>query len=138
MGKPLCELEHGLAVTAAHWSPMGHALLTTCNDNNLRVFRSDIGWAGATRCAAAASHNTKTGRYITAFQGVWAPYAESVFLCGSLEQPRGIAVYAAADGAPILRMESEQQASVTSLHCFHPTAGVLAASNSSGRVYLWR
>ena len=69
---------------------------------------------------------------------MWALGSESTFLCGSLEQPRGVDVYDAADGALLYRMESEQQASVTSLHCFHPTAGVLAAANGRGRVYLWR
>ena len=34
---PLASLEHGLSVTAARFSPDGARILTTCNDNLLRV-----------------------------------------------------------------------------------------------------
>jgi hypothetical protein len=139
--KPLCELEHGLAVTSARWSPVGASLLTTCNDDQLRVFTSSNSW-GKAEVASAARHNNKTGRYITAFQAVWAPDSDDVFVCGSLEQPRGVDVYSARDGgaggAQLMRMESEYQTAVTSLHAFHSSGKAMVGANASGRVYLWR
>ncbi|KAL3924732.1 MAG: hypothetical protein SGPRY_003833 [Prymnesium sp.] len=134
--KPLCTIEHGLSVTGAHWSPVGCRLLTTCNDNTLRVFSSGTSWSRPS-CIVSPSHNCKTGRYITSFQAVWAPASDSVFVCGSLRQPRGVDVYSTSEEMPVLRLQDDNQTSVTSLHCFHQS-GAMAAANGSGRVMLWR
>lgn len=136
--KPLCALEHGLSVTSAMWSPVGASLLTTCNDDQLRVFSSANGAWTKAECTTAVAHNNKTGRYITAFQAVWAPASDDVFVCGSLGQPRGVDVFSSRDGMELMRMETEMLASVTSLHAFHPSGKQLASANASGRVHLWR
>ena len=138
--KPLHALDHGLAVTAARFSPAGTKLLTTCNDNLLRVYESaDASWAGKglASARAAVKHNNHTGRYITPFQAEWVRGSDDAFVCGSLDQPRGIDVLN-TDGGAEGRLEHDNVASVLSLLAWHPTMPVLAASNASGKVFLWR
>lgn len=138
--KPLATLEHGLSVTSARFSPDGGRLLTTCNDDLLRVWAcaagaSDKDWS----LRASAKHNNKTGRYLTPFQAEWLRGSDSTVLCGSLSQPRGIDVFDASDGCELAqRLEPDTLTSVVSLIAQHPTRPVVAASNASGKCYLWR
>ena len=142
--KPLAVLEHGLSVTSVRFSPSGSRLLTTCNDNLLRVF--ECGGDGSSSSPSSASswsllrsatHNNNTGRYMTPFQAEWLRGSDETFLCGSLGQPRGIDVLR-CDGAPAPRLEDDNVASVVSLVAAHPRLPVLAASNASGKVFVWR
>jgi len=139
--KRVAELPHGLSVTAARFSPNGSRLLTTCNDDVLRVFESPS-WGGKSSShqepAAAVRHNNKTGRYLTAFQAEWVRGSDELFVCGSLEQPRGIDVFRASDGSAQDRMEHENVTAVVSLLAWHPSLQVLATSNASGKVHVWR
>ena len=64
--------------------------------------------------------------------------SDETLLCGSLEQPRGIDVFRADDGGRAPRLEHDNMNSVVSLLAQHPSRAVLAASNASGRVYVWR
>jgi hypothetical protein len=90
-------------VTAARFSPSGTKLLTTCNDDLLRVYAAGA-WLGSTTAAkradeseATVKHNNKTGQYLTPFQAEWVRGSDDVFACGSLAQPRGVDVFH-ADG----------------------------------------
>jgi hypothetical protein len=132
--KPLATMEHGLSVTAARFSPRGTRLLTTCNDDMLRVFE---GGESTWDLARAVKHNNHTGRYLTPFQAEWQRDSDEMFLSGSLEHPRGIDVFR-VDGAPMERLEDDNVSAVISLVACHPTHNVLAGSNASGKVYLWR
>ena len=141
--KPLVELSHGLSVTAARFSPSGAKLLTTCNDDLLRVYAAGA-WLGSKAAAkradeseATVKHNNKTGQYLTPFQAEWVRGSDDVFACGSLAQPRGVDVFH-ADGSVGSRLEHDNVTSVISLLAWHPSKPVLAASNSSGKVFLWR
>ena len=132
--KPLELLQHGLSVTSAVFSQTHNRLLTTCNDNLLRVFNFD---GGKYALHSSVGHSNKTGRFLTAFQASWVQSSPDLFICGSLEHPRGVDVYQ-HDGSVACRLEDDNVASVTSINVFHPTEPVMAAANSSGRVYLWR
>ena len=135
--KPLATLEHGLSVTAARFSHSGDRLLTTCNDDLLRVFaggKADKDWALQT----AIKHNNKTGRYITSFQAEWLRGSDETVVCGSLLHPRGIDVFDASDGSAAERLEHDNVTSVVSLIAQHPTQPVLVASNSGGKCFCWR
>ena len=150
--KPLVELGHGLAVTAARFSPSGTRLLTTCNDDKLRVYDS-AAWGGASSSSASSSakggrgsasepaatvkHENKTGRFLTAFQAEWVRGSDEDFVCGSLSHPRGIDVYS-HHGATQPRLEHDHVTAVVSLLAWHPTLPALASSNASGKVFLWR
>ena len=134
--KPLTVLDHGLSVTAARFSPSGNRLLTTCNDDMLRVFDGN-GEGSKWSLTRAFKHNNKTGRYLTPFQAEFARGSEEVVLSGSLEHPRGIDTFR-VDGAPVARLEDDNVSAVISLVVCHPTLNVLAGSNASGKVYLWR
>ena len=138
--KPLSVLEHGLSVTAARFSADGGRMLTTCNDNLLRVFEDGTGggWAKpAGEPICAVKHNNNTGRYLTPFQAEWLPRSNDVFVCGSLGQPRGLDVLR-CDGAHMDRMEHDNISAVLSLVACHPTLPVLVAENASGKCFVWR
>lgn len=147
--KPVLTLEHQLAVTAARFSPSGARLLTTCNDSLLRVWGGgdDAGWAASSavleETCVAAKHDTKTGRFLTPFQAEWVRGSDDTFACGSLARPRGIDVYRAEQGNrggvhAAGRLLDDNVGSVHSLLAWHPSAPVLASSNASGRIFLWR
>ena len=121
-------------MTAARFSHSGHRLLTTCNDDLLRVFESESESAWA--LTSTIKHNNKTGRYITSFQAEWLRGSDETVLCGSLGQPRGIDVYHHGTAAP--RLEHENVTSVVSLIAQHPSRPVLIASNSGGKCFAWR
>lgn len=139
--KALATIEHGLSVTAVRFSASGGRLLTTCNDNLLRVFDGGGAKGGGTAWAlqTAVKHNNKTGRYITCFQAEWQRGSDDGFLCGSLEHPRGIDVYSADGGGALReRLEPDAVGSVVSLIAQHPSRPELVASNSGGKCFVWR
>ncbi len=71
-------------------------------------------------------------------QAEWLRDSSDTFLCGSLEQPRGIDTFSCGGGGALARLEDDNVASVMSLLACHPTLPILAASNSSGKCFLWR
>ena len=113
-------------------------MLTTCNDDLLRVFASSGKSDKAWELQSAIKHNNKTGRYITPFQAEWLRGSDETVLCGSLLQPRGLDVFHAADGTAVARIEPENLTSVVSLIAQHPTRPVLFASNSGGKCFALR
>jgi hypothetical protein len=132
---PLATLEHGLSVTSVRFSASGARVLTTCNDDLLRVFEGDgASWA----LRASKKHNNKTGRYITPFQAEWLRGSDGAFVCGSLSQPRGLDVFCCDGGADYRLDDEEAVTSVVSLVAQHPTLDVLVASNSGGKCFVWR
>jgi WD40 repeat protein len=134
-GKALATLEHGLSVTSVRFSENGHRLLTTCNDDLLRVFEGgDAAWA----LHSSVRHNNKTGRYITPFQAEWLRGSDSTFLCGSLDQPRGLDVNDCDGGASYRLDDEDSVSSVLSLVAQHPSLNVMVASNSGGKCFVWR
>ena len=140
--KALTTLEHGLSVTAARFSQNGTKLLTTCNDDLLRVFScgGSVGAdsVGKWSLSQSIKHNNKTGRYLTPFQAEWVRGSDESFVCGSMGQPRGVDVFN-CDGSDADRLdESESVTAVVSLLAFHPTMPVLVGSNASGKAYIWR
>ena len=134
--KPLAVLDHGLSVTAVRFSGSGARLLTTCNDNLLRVFEgNDAKWMVHT----AVTHDNKTGMYLTPFQAEWVRGSDSAFLCGSMAHPRGVDVFSLEGDADSYRLDEEENVtSVVSLFAQHPTKPVLVGGNASGKVYVWR
>merc|ERR1712032_248580 len=145
LNKPLLSLTHGLSVTAARFSADGTRVLTTCNDNLLRVFESRVAerqgdggtWTEG-ELLRVAKHNNHTGRYITPFQAEWLRDSSTTFMCGSLEQPRGVDVFSCEENGGLARLENENVASVISLLACHPSLPIIASSNSSGKCFLWR
>ena len=134
--KPLETLDHGLAVTAARFSSSGTRLLTTCNDDLLRVYE---GASGSTwKLRSSAKHNNNTGRFITSFQAEWVRGSDVEYICGSLQHPRGVDVFHVEEGTQPRLDEEENVTAVVSLFAQHPTRDVLVASNASGKCYVWR
>jgi WD repeat-containing protein 76 len=85
--KPVVELDHGLSVTSACFSSHGRRLVTTSNDNFIRVF--DVSGSGVSASVASLPvskirHDNHTGRWLTPFKSVWDPANDDVIVVGEM------------------------------------------------------
>ncbi|PNF25037.1 hypothetical protein B7P43_G06982 [Cryptotermes secundus] len=133
---PVCNLVHPKGLTSAFFSPAGKYVVTTCNDDRLRVY--DVTNMITTRpnVIAGIKHNTHTGQWLTTFKATWHPQRDDVFVVGSMEQPRGILLYS-CKGERLHKLMDENLASVCSVCAFHPTQEIVFGGNSSGRVHVF-
>jgi len=132
--KATLSVSHGRAVSSARISPDGLSVLTTSLDDTIRV----TPLTQATTKATVISHCNQTGRWLSKFRAIWLPtdgVSSPSFVVGSMDQPRGIDVYA-ANGTKIIRLESDNQTSITSAHA--ATHNAIVGGNSSGKIFLWR
>jgi DNA damage-binding protein 2 len=68
----LAELQHSRVVTSAYFSPVtGTKILTTCQDNRIRVW--DNICADLTVCSREIVHSHDFNRYLTSFKAEWDP-----------------------------------------------------------------
>ncbi len=68
----LAELPHSRVVTSAYFSPVtGTKILTTCQDNRIRVW--DNICADLTTCSREIVHSHDFNRYLTSFKAEWDP-----------------------------------------------------------------
>ncbi|XP_069686474.1 WD repeat-containing protein 76-like isoform X2 [Periplaneta americana] len=126
-------LPHPKGLTSAFFSPAGRYVLTTCNDDRLRIY--DVAdMRTRPNVMANIRHNTHTGQWLTTFKATWHPRREDVFIVGSMEQPRGILLYG-NHGERLHKLMDENLASVCSICLFHPTQNIIFGGNSSGRVH---
>nr|CAD7455876.1 unnamed protein product [Timema tahoe] len=88
--KPVCHLAHPKGLTSAFYSPHGSYLLTTCNDDRLRVY--DVRHVSTNKPPVIAStkHNNHTGRWLSTFKARWHPQREDTFIIGSMELPKAV------------------------------------------------
>ena len=145
---PLAELEHGLAVNAAVFSPdSGTSLLTTSYDDHVRIFNVAALAAAAApesvtalpACAVSVRHNNQTGRWVTGFRAQWAPWATgagAAVVVGSMD--RRLDVYAGTTGRSLVSLASHLLTTIPAVSVAHPTLPILAGGVASGRCYLFR
>lgn len=132
--KPVSTMEHAMAVTSAFFSPDGTRLVSTCNDNTLRVF--DVNGGSAPKAGVVIRHNNHTGRWLSNFRTTWDPAASNTLLVGNMK--RGIDVYDATSGASVGYLtDPELLSAVPTLNAVHPSLDVAVSSTASGRLYLW-
>ena len=95
------EYAHPLSVNSAFFNQTGDMIVTTCQDNHLRVFNT-VG-DGETEHFVSIKHRNQTGKWLTKLMAEW--YFEptfplqhdhsnhiNYFHCGSMDEPRQVNV----------------------------------------------
>jgi DNA damage-binding protein 2 len=140
----LATLAHPRVVNAAYFSPItGRKLLTTCQDNRLRVW--DHWGAGCTAPDRELVHSHDFSRYLTPFKGVFDPKdpSESAFLIGRYisEDYNGTALHpidmlSAKTGRLLSALTDANVQTICTVVTPHPTRDVIAAG-SSRNIFVW-
>jgi WD40 repeat protein len=133
---PVCNLVHPKGLSSAFFSPAGKYVVTTCNDDRLRVYDVTNMLTTRPNVVASIKHNTHTGRWLTTFKAMWHPQRDDVIVVGSMEQPRGILLYG-CQGERLYKLMDENLSSVCSICLFHPSRQIVFGGNSSGRVHVF-
>lgn len=131
----VCELNgHSHTITSAYFSPSsGNRVITTCMDDNIRVFNTSQLIDGAP-LLSSVSHNMRTSRWLSKLSAVWDPKQEDCFVVGNLDTHRKIQVYHES-GYLLHNFQSEQHlTTVCSITAFHPSRNALLGGNSTGRL----
>ncbi|XP_049753631.1 WD repeat-containing protein 76 isoform X1 [Elephas maximus indicus] len=136
--QPLTSLtEHTKSVASAYFSPItGNRLVTTCADNNLRIFDSSC-VSSQLPLLTTIRHNTNTGRWLTRFRAVWDPKQEDCIIVGSMAHPRRVEIFHETGKWLHSFLGGEYLTSVCSINAMHPTRYILAGGNSSGKIHVF-
>jgi DNA damage-binding protein 2 len=140
----LATLAHPRVVNAAVFSPItGRKLLTTCQDNRLRVW--DHWGAGGTTPDRELVHSHDFSRYLTPFKAQFDPKdpSESGFLIGRYisEDYNGTALHpidmlSAKTGRLLSALTDANVQTICTVVTPHPTRDVIAAG-SSRNIFVW-
>ncbi|CAH1389380.1 unnamed protein product [Nezara viridula] len=129
---PLIEMQHNKGLTSAFFSPAGDQVLSTSNDDYVRIFTiPDLCKASLKK---AIPHNNHTGRWLSVFKAMWHPSRNDVFFIGSLLHPRRIQIYN-NDGKLISELRNEEMTTISPVLSAHPVLPLIAGGNSSGKVH---
>jgi WD40 repeat protein len=133
--KAVYDLPHAKSSQAAYWNPNGSgALLTTCYDDALRVWRPST---NATKESLKIKHNNQTGRWVLPFRAIWSAAGDGI-LCGSMQ--RAVEIFNPDVSAPALASfasEPHMTAIASRLAC-HRAHDFIAAATASGRIHIFR
>lgn len=155
--KPLATFEHGKGCTSAFFSADGMRMVSTGNDDLLRIWRSSAshdakparGRAAKSVAGDSASawrdppalrikHNNHTGRWLSNFRTVLDPLSGGdLALVGSMGT-RHIQLFSTTTGNLLLdRGDEERLTAVPTINAFHPTLALIVSATASGRLHLW-
>ncbi|XP_067012181.2 WD repeat-containing protein 76 [Anabrus simplex] len=134
--KPVCSMPHSKGLKSAFFSPGGSLLLTTCNDDRLRIFNTENVQAGRSQVVTTVIHDNQTGRWLTPFKAMWHPRRDDVFVIGAMDPNRAIDVYG-VHGLLLRKIRDPLLTTILSVVQFHPSLDIIAGANSSGRVHVF-
>ncbi|GFR47466.1 hypothetical protein Agub_g9193, partial [Astrephomene gubernaculifera] len=141
----LAVMQHPRVVNAAYFSPhTGRRILTTCQDNRLRVWDYvPYGCNGPPDREVVHSHDFN--RYLTPFKAEWDPKdpTEAVFVIGRYisEDFGGVALHpvdilSAADGGLLRQLTDANLTTISPVNKPHPRRPLIV-TGSSRSLYLW-
>lgn len=132
----LHRLAHGGNVTSAFFSDCGTGMVSTSNDDQLRVWQ-DRGWSVGDDPACVISHYNHTGRWLSNFRAVFACGSPQQVVIGAM-RTRALEVFDARNGKrTAAHVQPEVLTAVPTLNATHRTLPVVASATASGRMYLW-
>ncbi|KAI5064101.1 hypothetical protein GOP47_0020771 [Adiantum capillus-veneris] len=141
----LAELPHPRVVNSAFFSPKsGNKILTTCQDNRLRVY--DCIFSNLAEPSREIVHSHDFNRYLTCFRAEWDPKdpSENLAVIGRYisDDFNGIALHPidfidVSTGQLVAEVVDKNITTITPVNKLHPRLDVLA-SGSSRSLYIWR
>ncbi|KAJ8417514.1 hypothetical protein AAFF_G00223570 [Aldrovandia affinis] len=127
---------HSLSISSAFFSPVtGNRVLTTCMDNQLRVFDTSE-FIEKVPLLSSVRHDMHTGHWLTKLRAVWDP-KEDCFVVGSVERPRKVQVFHQSGQLIHSFSDSAHLSTVCSVTAFHPSRNALVGGNTSGRLHIF-
>lgn len=133
---------HTKSINAAYVSPDGKFCVSVSQDNTIRTWMNFISDGGPKLTSCSTSHDNHTGRWLSTFRPAFDPKHPHSMLIGSMTRPRCIEIWEPTESSLSLKLlkalKSDYLGSVCSRNAFHPSLDVIAASNSSGRVHIFR
>lgn len=127
-------LIHKKGLTSAFFSPNGTKVLTTSNDDRLRIF--DVTALDHPEEECKVLHDNHTGRWLSVFKAIWHPCSSDIFFIGSMQFPRRVQLYSAT-GALLKEVKSDDMTTITPVLSLHPALPIISGGDSSGRVYVF-
>ncbi|GJP78480.1 hypothetical protein CLOP_g8774 [Closterium sp. NIES-67] len=140
----LASMQHPRVVNSAYFSPItGTRILTTCQDNRLRVWDSVFG--ALQQPSSTIVHSHDFNRYLSPFKAHWDPKddAERVVVCGRYisDDYNGVALHPidfldASSGALLASAVDLHLTTISPVNLPHPRCDLLA-TGSSRSIYIW-
>ncbi|KAK3703208.1 hypothetical protein QZH41_016063 [Actinostola sp. cb2023] len=135
-------ITHHRSVSSAFFSPItGQQLLATSMDNLITIGQSLYQFKLKETLKHATllifRHGNQTGRWLSTFHAKWDPKTDTCFAVGSMKYPRQVDIFSAHQADALTHLQHENFTTITSRISFHPSRYMIAAANSSGKVYLW-
>ncbi|XP_015365077.1 PREDICTED: WD repeat-containing protein 76-like [Diuraphis noxia] len=133
---PVLQFEHPKSLTSAFFSASGSKMVSTCNDDNLRIFNTDRLNSSCTKPINIIPHNNHTGRWLSVFKAKWNPGRDNEFFVGSMLSPKRIQVYNSA-GHVLHILQSTDMTTYCPVIEVHPTQAIYVGGNGSGRLHIF-
>ncbi|GAA0183963.1 damaged DNA-binding protein [Lithospermum erythrorhizon] len=144
-GSSLCNLAHKRVVNSAYFSPQsGSKILTTCQDNRIRVWDSIFGNLDSPSREIVHSHDFN--RHLTPFRAEWDPKdpSESLVVIGRYisENYNGAALHPVdfidiSTGQLLAEVMDPNITTISPVNKIHPRDDILA-TGSSRSIFIWR
>ncbi|KAM7522075.1 hypothetical protein LguiA_011977 [Lonicera macranthoides] len=140
----LYELSHKRVVNSAYFSPSGSKILTTSQDNRLRIWDSIFGNLDSPSREIVHSHDFS--RHLTPFRAEWDPKdpSESLVVIGRYisENYDGVALHPIdfidiSTGQLAAEVMDPNITTISPVNKLHPRDDVLASGNSRS-IFIWR
>lgn len=133
---PVLKFEHPKSLTSAFFSASGTKMVSTCNDDNIRIFNTTILNSSATKPINVIPHNNHTGRWLSVFKAKFNPGRDNEFFVGSMISPKRIQVYNCA-GHVLHNLMNPNMSTYCSVIEVHPTQAIYVGGNGSGRLHIF-
>lgn len=133
---PVLQFEHPKSLTSAFFSDSGTKMVSTCNDDKIRIFNTNTLNSSATQPIKIIPHNNHTGRWLSVFKAKWNPGRDNEFFIGSMITPKRIQVYNCA-GHVLHNLMSTDMTTYCPVIEVHPTQAIYVGGNGSGRLHIF-
>ncbi|XP_062192657.1 DNA damage-binding protein 2 [Phragmites australis] len=142
---PLASLAHGRVVNSGYFSPhSGNKILTTCQDNRIRVW--DYIFGNLESPSREIVHSHDFSRHLTPFKAEWDPkdYTETVAVIGRYisENYNGVALHPidfidTSSGKLLAEVMDPDITTISPVNKLHPQDDILA-TGSSRSIFIWK
>ncbi|KAK3160311.1 hypothetical protein QOZ80_1BG0057820 [Eleusine coracana subsp. coracana] len=141
----LASLAHGRVVNSGYFSPQsGNKILTTCQDNRIRVW--DYIFGNLQSPSREIVHSHDFNRHLTPFKAEWDPkdYTETIVVIGRYisENYNGVALHPidfidTSSGKLLAEVMDPDITTISPVNKLHPRDDILA-TGSSRSIFIWK